>query len=602
MPAASFDDVSRKEDPMGKTVAIFGGGVGGLSCALELAEQGGFEVHVYEAGPSVGGKARSQVKADTGRDGRADLPGEHGFRFFPAFYRHVIDTMQRIPFEGNRMVADNLVGCDEMALAEAGRGPKVLPRHSPANVGDFFDLLGAVVSFYQGSGVDGADMARFSDRMLEFLCACDDRRFAVHEEMSFWKFAQGDRYSPSFQRYIDASRFMVAMDARRGSARTIASKVIQILLDFQRPPGQNDRVLDGPTSARWIDPWEAHLRRLGVVFHTDRPLLGLTAHRTEPRITGARVGVGDESAPVTADYYVLAVPIERAAACLGEVAQRDELLAKLVAAQDMTAWMVGAQFYLRRDVPVCRGHVGYPDSPWALSSISQAQFWEHAGGPSFEARYGDGQATGILSVDICEWEKPGSHLARTASACTSADEVLGEVWAQLKDALNVDGQEILRDEDRLGSRLDANVTFTAEGARNSSPLLVHPPGSWNSRPEARSAIVNLMFAADYVRTTTDLATMEGANEAARLAANAILAREGREANVGVFPLKEEAGRLVKLARHLDQIKWNNRRGAPSFGAEKAGVEPSLESARAQQDALVNKLRQIDASGAVRDFE
>ena len=25
------------------------------------------------------------------------LPGEHGFRFFPNFYKHVTDTMSRIP-------------------------------------------------------------------------------------------------------------------------------------------------------------------------------------------------------------------------------------------------------------------------------------------------------------------------------------------------------------------------------------------------------------------------------------------------------------------------------------------------------------------------
>jgi hypothetical protein len=41
------------------------------------------------------------------------LPGEHGFRFFPSFYRHVGDTMQRIPlFQGNqptgKTVLDNL--------------------------------------------------------------------------------------------------------------------------------------------------------------------------------------------------------------------------------------------------------------------------------------------------------------------------------------------------------------------------------------------------------------------------------------------------------------------------------------------------------------
>ncbi|MFT3770170.1 MAG: FAD-dependent oxidoreductase [Minicystis sp.] len=581
---------------MQKKVAIFGGGIGGLSCALELAEQG-LDVHVYEAGPAVGGKARSQAKAGTGTDGREDLPGEHGFRFFPAFYRHIIHTMRRIPFSGRRTVADNLVGCDEMALAEAGRGAKRLPRHSPSSIGDFFQIVNAVEAFFAGSDIESGDLARFAGKMLEFLCSCDERRFGIYENVSFWRFVQGDRYGERFQRYIDASRFMVAMDARRGSARTIGAMVIQLLLDFRRPAGQNDRVLDGPTTARWIAPWEAHLRSLGVTFHMSRPLLGLSAHPTDDRITAAHVG--GETAPIEADYYVLAVPIERVAACLGAVADRDPLLRKLVAAQHMTAWMVGAQFYLGGDVKVCRGHVGYPDSPWALSSISQAQFWEREGAPAFEQRYGDGRTKGILSVDICDWERSGRLTRRPAALCTSAEEVLAEVWVQLKDALNGGGEVLLRDEDRIDWRLDANVSFTEAGAMNSSPLLMHPPRSWWSRPEASSTIENLMFAADYVRTTTDLATMEGANEAARMAANAIFAREGRPRSAEIFPLVEDAGRLVALAKRIDHLRWEKDKNEPSFSTLnlRAGEEPTLERVRARQADVIAKLCDIDASGA-----
>ena len=48
--------------------------------------------------------------AGTAGAGRRDLPGEHGFRFFPGFYHHVPDTMRRIPFAGNADgVGDNLV-------------------------------------------------------------------------------------------------------------------------------------------------------------------------------------------------------------------------------------------------------------------------------------------------------------------------------------------------------------------------------------------------------------------------------------------------------------------------------------------------------------
>src|SRR5215212_12257601 len=91
------------------SVAVLGGGVGRLSAAHELAERG-FDVTVYEARDAFGGKARSMPVPGSGKDGRADLPAEHGFRFFPGFYRHLPDTMARVPYPGRADgVAGNLV-------------------------------------------------------------------------------------------------------------------------------------------------------------------------------------------------------------------------------------------------------------------------------------------------------------------------------------------------------------------------------------------------------------------------------------------------------------------------------------------------------------
>ena len=81
-------------------VIVIGGGIGGLTAAHELAERG-FEVHVFERLAAWGGKARSQPVPETGTGGRRDLPGEHGFRFYPRFYRHVVDTMARTPVGGH---------------------------------------------------------------------------------------------------------------------------------------------------------------------------------------------------------------------------------------------------------------------------------------------------------------------------------------------------------------------------------------------------------------------------------------------------------------------------------------------------------------------
>ena len=94
-------------------VIVLGGGVAGMSAAHELIERG-FEVVVLERRDIAGGKARS-IPGSTTAPARADtnartpaqisarLPGEHGFRFFPGFYKHVIDTMRRIPsFDGRQ--------------------------------------------------------------------------------------------------------------------------------------------------------------------------------------------------------------------------------------------------------------------------------------------------------------------------------------------------------------------------------------------------------------------------------------------------------------------------------------------------------------------
>src|SRR3954454_4642706 len=105
-----------------KTVIVLGGGIAGLSAAHELSERG-FSVRVFERRDVPGGKARSVVVPSSvprqnvggvnlGRLAaatRRDLPGEHGFRFFPRFYKHVIDTMRRIPYGRAHSVADNLI-------------------------------------------------------------------------------------------------------------------------------------------------------------------------------------------------------------------------------------------------------------------------------------------------------------------------------------------------------------------------------------------------------------------------------------------------------------------------------------------------------------
>jgi hypothetical protein len=211
--------------------------------------------------------------------------------------------------------------------------------------------------------------------------------------------------------------------------------------------------------------------------------------------------------------------------------------------------MNGIQIYLKEDVPLGHGHSIFVDSPWALTSISQAQFWRHVN----LSEYGDGMVKGIISVDISEWGEPGLN-GKAAKHCT-AEEIRTEVWEQLKRSVNYGHVFKLKDEQLHSFSLDPSLSRHQDTTANEEPLLVNLVDTWKLRPEAASKIPNLFLASDYVRTYTDLATMEAANEAARRAVNGILAAAGYAAKdyCGVWDLYEPE--IFAPWRELDFIRF-----------------------------------------------
>ena len=146
-----------------------------------------------------------------------------------------------------------------------------------------------------------------------------------------------------------------------------------------------------------------------------------------------------------------ALPLERIAPLLNaRLLAADPTLANLRALAENVEWMNGVQFYLRRDVPTAHGHVVHIDTEWALTSISQLQFWRDVAPEQF----GDSDVRGVLSVDVSDWTAPGSD-GRPAVQC-SREEVVRETWRQLKRSINIDG-ELLRDDDLHSWFLDPDI-------------------------------------------------------------------------------------------------------------------------------------------------
>ena len=543
-----------------------------MSAAHELAVRGEFDVVVYEGRSIPGGKARS-MPAKPGTGVRGPLPGEHGFRFFPGFYRHVTHTMSRIPYPGQvGGVLDNLVTATEVQLAqEDGRNELVTPAHFPVTTSDWRATLEFAAEYAVNLGIPVAEQVHFVRLLNNLLSACDERRFEQYENQSWWEFSGAERRSEGYRKFLadGLTRSLVAARAREMSARTGGYILLQLLQDMAKPRGQVDRVLKGPTNDMWIDPWLRELERLGVDYRLSHRVEAIAG--SGDRVTGisghALTSAGEPGSAFEddADFYVAAVPVE----VLREQIAMDDLkqMSPALGALDrlVVRWMNGIMFYLKQDVPLIHGHSIYIDSPWALTSISQRQFW-----PRVNIRgLGDGSVGGILSVDISDWDTPGEHAAagKPARRCTR-EQVADEVWAQLKAALN-DRTEVLSDSNLADWFLDPAIVHpNPTEAMNLEPLLVNTAGSWSIRPDAGlPEIENLFLASDYVRTYTDLATMEGANEAARRAVNAILDASGSDSRrCEVWRLSEPGGLLFQGAKAADRVifkLFGSRRSPPA---------------------------------------
>lgn len=542
----------------GPKVAVLGGGVAGMSAAHELIERG-FRVAVFERQPELcGGKARSLPVPVGGPSGNCPdakgemgfLPGEHGFRFFPRFYRHVTDTMSRIP-AGDGHVIDNLVDTTRVQLALYGKESIELPARFPRDEADFEKIIQDLLADLPAEmGLEPGEVDFFVDRLWQVYSSCDARREEIYETMGWWEFVDAQNKSPGYQKFLaeGLTRSLVAANAHLANAHVEGDIGLALILDMITPGPSTDRVLNGPTNDAWLDPWLAYLQKKGVAYQLDRHIDRIICRPNQGRPGGDIESVHmSDSAGNTyvlddADYYIAALPAEKMAMLLddGILAADNSLEGIKEIGNNYVEWMNGIQFFLKEDVPLAHGHTIYLDSPWALTSISQRQFW--AGYDL--ADFGDGSVKGVISVDISNWHQVGNTVGKPAKYCTS-DEIKTEVWEELKRSHALDEQpltddmlycwfldpDITREQFVAGIRPGMVPETDVPISENSEPLFVAYLNTWRLRPQAFTQISNFFLASDYVRTFTSVATMEAANEAARRAVNGIIQHSGHRASL-----------------------------------------------------------------------
>src|SRR5262249_13066226 len=401
-----------------KRVIILGGGVAGMTAAHELRT--GFDVVIYEKGQIAGGKARSTSVTGTAAGNnsqgqpRKNLPGEHGFRFFPGFYQHLFATMQEIPY-GSKFVFDNLVKV-KRGLIAIGKQSFQFGTGQPKSLADLITAFKTLLGI--ADLVPDHELILFARKIWRILCSSDERRLYEYERQSWWSFIEADRQSDAYQKYlaIGSTRSLVASQAQEASARSIGDIGIQLLFNFTLTHLGADYVLNGPTNDVWINPWLDFLKHNGVDYRFNAEVQEIVLKNGSVDHVLIRENGG--SRRVQGDYYIAAVPLDSIQNLLtSDMLKSDPQLQGIIDLNRGTMelphgslrWMNGVQFYLKQPVlsngQLIEGHLNFLQSDWALTAIFQQHTWLNF--PLTE--YGDGNVREILSVVISDWDAKNSQ-------------------------------------------------------------------------------------------------------------------------------------------------------------------------------------------------
>jgi uncharacterized protein with NAD-binding domain and iron-sulfur cluster len=563
------------------------------------------------------------------------LPGEHGFRFFPAFYRHVFDTMGRTPIpdqdqpvysETARTVLDNVKPTTFFGMS-TNLSKKLLRfrRRPTASLQELFEQLQGEL---EALGHTIADIVRYQRMLFKFMTSCPRRRAAEYEDISWADFVGADQFTQNFQRYLESTaQVLVGLQASRCDARTYGNVSVQMVQDQLATSAHTDGTLNAPTSQAWFDPWRRYLEAQGVRFHRGT-LKGFVFNTQDGQIEPWPVIEQPQWVPdphdadgqhietkrtvLLRDYYVLALPAKG----LQDIAKahpqlvgedfdrlRDFQLGDPRQADPGGALdhMSGIQYYLDTDFTFLNGHIIFPDTPWKLSAISQPQFWMRKRGWWSGYR-------GILSVDISNL-----HSETNPAWAASKEEIAAGVWQQIIESTHKHlKSERCRKESEdekslvpnpLYYHLDDNLMLDTDDkpVENRSPYLLCRAGEYRVRPgEPGNYAVHfgrLVLAGTLMQTYTRLTTMEAANESGRHAVNAILdASTFQGERCAVWDPERNELSDLKFLLELDEQLFD--RGLPHFAeiVDLRDLPATLLQSDTRQEVTTLVVRALERTG------
>ena len=176
--------------------------------------------------------------------------------------------------------------------------------------------------------------------------------------------------------------------------------------------------------------FDGELGRVAGIRLRRQPPSGARQVEIDDDFIGSR---GGKPIQTDAGYFIAAIPVEAMQRMLYHspplVREYAPSLANLDSNLLQTNWMSGIMYYLKDDVTMeDTGHLVFIDLPWALTAISQKQFWAVKNGDA-------GKLGGILSVIISDARSMANAKGKTARQTDTALELATETFEQIRELL-----------------------------------------------------------------------------------------------------------------------------------------------------------------------
>ncbi|MFT5756985.1 MAG: hypothetical protein ACI9LM_001710 [Alteromonadaceae bacterium] len=490
-----------------KSVAVFGGGISGLTVAHEFSKRD-YKVKVFEANYDAGGFFRSARRKEY-----EGMPSEYSWHGMGPWYNNFFEIIKEIPFDDCSSLYDNILSRPVIFGLAPNSGTAHFVGDSNSNNVDVENLF----------SMTAKEKWLWSWLMLKAWCSNNRStyKYSTINAKEAWRPYLSpstlSTWSSTFGPWVGSDWCHVSFHHVAHFFRKQLVTKYSYHHSGDSEGGQCDHtartgwlLLNGPSSEVWFDKWINHLMQKQVEFFWQTPLHRLSFEKN--KITVAELANGET---VQADIYVLALNPFSAADILARTPLLEDkpqlnLFKSLVQQGPHTQVSFRIGFKEKMLWPRKRCALVISDSAFNLTLFSQEQAW---GQPS--ALGEDIQA--LWTVTAC------AVYGLCLEQCTE-EQFLDEVLFQLKQSHALD--DLVKKVNEGKSWQDFSIVkfkvwheweFSSEGIKTAQPKWVNATNTQQYMPKQKTTISNLVIAGAHTKTTADVWSIEAAVESGKLA-------------------------------------------------------------------------------------